>query len=618
MNMKKLNCFLMMVAGMVVSCTTDDGWDEYGDVNNQQTMSGSTVSGGNATTGSALTGSLATFDVAINTASLNETETLPSSSDTYYEDYVETYTPTATLQIAFNGNTATVAGEVDGVTVSTQGAHVTVSSSVKNVAYELSGSTTDGSFKIYSEKKFELVLNGVTITNPSGAAINNQGKRCYVVVNDGTENVLTDGSSYTMVDGEDQKGTLFSEGKLAFSGKGKLQVFAVGKNGIVSDDYVFIRPNTNIYVKSTASNGIKSNDGVIIRGGVVNVEVTADAAKGIKTDGIVQIEGGRVTAITSGGTEYDSDDKEYKGCSGINTDSVMVVTGGEINVKSTGVGGKGIKVDQAMTVSGGVINAIAAGNNLTDRTGSDSGVSAKAIKVDGDLLVEGGQIMARAAAHEAIETKSKLTMNAGSMAAYSSDDAINSASDMVINGGYLYCYSTGNDGLDANGNLTINGGLVVACGTTSPEEGIDAAEGKTLSINGGTVIGIGGGAEAVSGTQQKAVLSGVSVSNGSYLTVKDSSGNNLFAFKVPRSYSGATMQVSSQKFTSGSTYTLGTATTASGNDEFYGYIASATVSGETELGTFTTSTTTSGGMMGGAGGGFPGSMGGGGGRPGGW
>ena len=617
--MKKLSFLsMMMAAGILFSCSTDDGWEEYGDVNNGQPMAGGAVTGGDATTGSALTGTLATFDVVINTESLDETETLPSSSDTYYEDYVETFTPTATLQIAFNGNSATVVGEVDGVTVSTQGAHVTVNSTVKNVAYELSGSTTDGSFKIYSEKKFELILNGVSLTNPAGAAINNQGKRCYVVVNDGTENTLTDGSTYTMVDGEDQKGTLFSEGKLAFSGKGKLLVYAVGKNGIVSDDYVFIRPNTNIYVKSTASNGIKSNDGVIIRGGVVNVEVTADAAKGIKTDGIVQIEGGRVTAITSGGTEYDSEDMEYKGCSGINTDSVMVVTGGEIHVKSTGIGGKGIKVDQTMTVSGGVINAIAAGNNLVDRTGGDSGVSAKAIKVDGDLLVEGGQIMARAAAHEAIETKSTLTVNAGSMAAYSSDDAINSANDMVINGGYLFCYSTGNDGLDANGNLTINGGLVIACGTTSPEEGIDAAEGKTLSINGGTVIGIGGGAEAVSGSQQKTVISGVSVSNGAFLTVKDSSGNNLFAFKVPRAYSGATLQMSSPKFTSGNTYTLSTATSASGNDEFYGYIAGATVSGETALGTFTTSTTTSGGMMGGAGGGFPGGMGGGGGRPGGW
>lgn len=618
--MKKLIYFsLALMTGIAVSCTTNGEWDDYDEyLKNGESIEGGTVTGGNAAAGTALTNELATFDVTLNTTALNETETIPGSSDTYYEDYVETFVPTATIQIAYNGSSVSVAGEAEGVTVTADGGNVTVSSTSKNIAYELSGSTSDGSFKIYSEKKFKLVLNGVDITNPTGAAINNQGKRAYVVVNDGTENTLTDGSSYTMVDGEDQKGTLFSEGKLAFSGTGKLSVYAVGKNGIVSDDYVFIRPNTNIYVKSTASNGIKSNDGIIIRGGVVNVEVTGDASKGLKTDGVVQIEGGRITAITSGGTEYDSDDQEYKGCSAVNTDSIFVMTGGELNVKSTGTGGKGIKVDQTFTISGGTINAIATGSNFTVRTGNDSGVSAKAIKADGDMTIEGGQIMARAASHEAIETKGRLTVNAGSMAAYSSDDAINSAGDMVINGGSVYSYSTGNDGLDANGNLTVNGGLVIGCGTTSPEEGIDAAEGKTMSFNGGTVIGIGGGAESASGSQQKATLSGVSVSNGAYLTVKDASGNNLFAFKVPRAYSGATLQVSSPKFVSGTTYTLSTATSASGSDDyFYGYIANATVSGETQIGTFTTSTTTSGGM-GGSTGGFPGSMGGGSGRPGGW
>ena len=620
--MKKLQVLTMTaLAGVMMSCSTNDGWDDYNDyVNNTQVLPGNNAPNSGTTVGTtALGGTLATFDVTVNTDPIDETETLPSSSDTYYEDYVETYTPTATIQIVYNGSSVTVIGEADGVLVNTDGGDVTVTSSSKNIAYELSGSTTDGSFKIYSEKKFELILNGVEITNPTGAAINNQGKRAYVVVRDGTENTLSDGATYTMVDGEDQKGTFFSEGKLAFSGRGKLSVYAIGKNGIVSDDYVFIRPNTNIYVKSTASNGIKSNDGIIIRGGVVNVEVTAAAAKGIKTDGIVLIEGGRVTAITSGDTEYDSDDMEYKGCAGISTDSIMVMKGGEVYVKSTGVGGKGIKVDQTLTMSDGVVNAIAAGNNLTDRTGSDSGVSAKAIKVDGDMTMDGGQIMARAAAHEAIESKGNLTVNAGSMGAYSSDDAINSAGNMVISGGYIYCYSTGNDGLDANGNLTINGGVVIACGTTSPEEGIDAAEGKTLSINGGTVIGIGGGSEATSGSQLKASPSGISVLGGAYLTVKDASGNNIFAFQVPRTYSNATLQVSSPKFTSGATYTLSTAASASGNNDFYGYIAEATVNNETQLGTFTTSTTTSGGMMGGgAAGGFPGGMGGGGGHPGGW
>ena len=72
--MKKLSFLsMMMAAGILFSCSTDDGWEEYGDVNNGQTMPGGAVTGGDATTGSALTGTLATFDVVINTESLDET-----------------------------------------------------------------------------------------------------------------------------------------------------------------------------------------------------------------------------------------------------------------------------------------------------------------------------------------------------------------------------------------------------------------------------------------------------------------------------------------------------------------------------------------------------------------
>ena len=598
--MKRLAYLIMILsAGIFFSCTTENEWDDYFSIDENINMGGNgggMMPGGTASSGTALTTTLGTFDVTINTSALTETETIPGSTDTYYEDYVETYTPTTTIKIAYNGNSATVSGEAEGVTITKEGADVTVNSTVKNIVYELSGTTSDGSFKIYSEKKFEVILNGVDITNPTGAAINNQGKRMYVVVKDGTTNKLTDGSSYTMVDNEDMKGTLFSEGKLAFSGSGTLSVYSNAKNGIVSDDYVFIRPNTNIYVKSTTNHGIKTNDGVIIRGGVVNVEVSADAAKGINTDGFIQIEGGRVTAITTGGSSYDSDDKEYKGCAGIKSDSIFVISGGEVNVKSTGAGGKGLNSSQTMTISGGTIRAIAAGKNFS--SGNDD-VAAKAIKSAGDMTISGGDIMARSAAHEAIETKGKLTVSAGSIGAYSSDDAINSAGVMTINGGYIFGYSTTNDGIDANGSLTVNGGVLIGCGATAPEEGIDVAERCTFSINGGTVIGIGGGSESISGSQQKAVLSGVTVNNGSYITVKDDSGTNIFAIKMPRAYSRAVMQVSSPKFKSGTTYTMSTATSVSGSDEFFGYYAGATVSSETKLGTFTTSTSSSSGMRGG-------------------
>ena len=56
------------------------------------------------------------------------------------------------------------------------------------------------------------------------------------------------------------KACFFSEGKMLFSGKGSLDVYANCKAGIRSDDYVLFRPGNNIYVKATAGNAIKGND----------------------------------------------------------------------------------------------------------------------------------------------------------------------------------------------------------------------------------------------------------------------------------------------------------------------------------------------------------------------
>ena len=75
---------------------------------------------------------------------------------------------------------------MDGVTVTINGADVIINSSAKKVCYNVSGTTTNGFLKIYSDNKFELNLNGVNITNPDGAAINIQSKkRGYIVLADG-------------------------------------------------------------------------------------------------------------------------------------------------------------------------------------------------------------------------------------------------------------------------------------------------------------------------------------------------------------------------------------------------------------------------------------------------
>lgn len=576
-----LNLFLV-AAFTLVAAACSSGSSDWDDMMDNQS-GGSTASGGSSSSSSTPTtaGDLTTFDIAVDSTALTETETVPSDN----EDYIENNTFSSVINIKYSGTSATVSGSADGVTVTTNGANVSVASTAKNVAYVLSGSTSNGSFKVQSsDKKFEIKLNGVSITNPTGAAINSQsGKRAYIVVADGTSNYLTDGTSYTIPDKEDMKGTIFSEGELLFSGSGKLRISANAKAGISSDDYVMFRPGNNIYVKASAGNAIKGNDAIIIKGGVINVETSAAASKGISSDGYVEMDGGRVTAITTGTGEYDSDEKDVSGCSGVKSDSTFTMNGGELLCKSTGKGGKGISSDQQMIFNGGTVKVITTG---TTYTYGNLDTKAKGIKSDGALAINGGSIMVRAtgdSGSEGIESKSTLTINGGSTEVYAYDDAINSASHMYIKNGYIYTFAINNDGLDANGNLYIQGGTTVAYGTSNPECGLDANEegGYHLIITGGTVIGIGGGTSYPnSSSTQPSIVYGGSVSSGTTIAVNDSKSNNILSLKMGRSYNGtACFLISSPNLTKGSKYTIYTGDTATGTD-WHGMITGATISSE--------------------------------------
>ncbi len=575
--MRNVFRILLMVAAIAVTaaCSTDDDslTENYFGNNEQNNSQSSTEQ----TVNNADLGELTKFDIAIDKTALSESETIPSDD----EDYIENNDFGSTIKITYNGTSATVDGSVSGVEVTVTGADVVVNSTVKGVNYILTGTTSDGMFKIYSEKKFQLTLNGVSIANSDGPAINSQsGKRAYVVLTDGTENSLSDGSTYADAGDEDQKGTFFSEGELLFSGKGSLSVSGNTKAGIASDDYVLFRPGNNIYVKATSGNGIKANDGVVIKGGVINVEVSGTAKKGISCDGFVAISGGRTTLITTGNGEYDSSEMDVNGSSGLKADSTITISGGTLLCKSTGTGGKGISCDQDIVINDGVVKVITTGKTYTYGN-VDS--KPKGIKSDGNLTIKGGSITVRAtgdSGSEGIESKSVLTIEGGSTEVYSYDDAINSASHMYIKGGYIFAYATNNDAIDANGNMYVQGGTTVAYGTTSPECGIDANEegGYSVIVTGGTLIAMGGGTSYPSNqsTQPSLVYGGI-IGNGTTLALYNGTTNILTATSQ-RAYNGtACVLITSPQLVKGGSYTLYSGATATGTD-WYGLITGGSVS----------------------------------------
>ena len=350
-------------------------------------------------------------DIVLDDSELDEgTEWIQNDEDAIdYGDYVENTTWATTVRIAFDGDTAIVTGAPSAVIVTVEGAHVTVTSAAKRVRYIVSGTSADGSIKFYSERKFQLQLNGVDLTNPHGAAINNQcGKSLYVVINADTENVLRDGETYDMVEGEDQKGTLFSEGQILVSGKGALSIYSVGKHCMASDDYVFVRPGCHLYLNSTSGHGIKAKDYVHIKGGVINMEIAADGAKGINCDSLVYITGGRTTILTSGTTKIETDSlgvADSTSCAGVKADYNMTMTGGTLNILCSGDDAKGINASQPFIFSGGELNVVV--------TGKKASVSPKGVKSDTDIIIRGGSFYSCSLNGKAVDADRTLTIDEG-------------------------------------------------------------------------------------------------------------------------------------------------------------------------------------------------------------
>ena len=489
------------------------------------------------------------------------------------------------------------------VNATVSGAHVSIEQlntdavDGDEITYQLSGTSTDGSLTLDGTYKCTIALNGLTLTNPSGAAINiNNKKRIQLSAKKGTENTLTDGA-----DGS-QKACIYSKGQLQLQGNGSLTVAGKTKHGIKSASYVSIK-NLTLNITSTVGDGISceeyllmesgtvtlsgiGDDGlqcdlggetstgqttdhededsgnIYIEGGTLSISTSAAATKGIKADGDVSVSGGDISVRCTGSAAWDSDDSEVKGSTCVSSDGNMTISGGTMTLTNSGAGGKGMKTDGTMTISGeanvsvtssGQIAYCSSTSNTTIRTTTSSSTterlndalktSPKGIKADGTMTISGGTVNVSATYHEGIECKSTLDISGGYVYAYSSDDAINSSSHMTISGGYIMANSSGNDGIDANGNLTITGGNVFAVAARQPEVGLDANTegGYKLYISGGNVVAIGGfesGASISGGTAKSA-----SYSKGSWYGLYNGSAL-AFAFKVPSNSSmGTSMAV---------------------------------------------------------------------------
>ena len=345
-----------------------------------------------------------------------------------------------TIQIVYENEAVRVINPLafEGVGVTVDGADVTVNATteVQDINFKLSGSTTDGMFKIYTVKRYNLILDGVSITNPDGPAINVQSeKKTTVILTEATTNTLTDGVVYAPApDEEDQKAAFFSEAKLVFTGSGSLIINGHGndQHGICSDDEIEVLEGA-ITVNSAVKDGIHANDGLLMTAGTIHVTSSGD---GIDADGgAIDISGGSITM------QLPTADVK-----GLSCDSTLVISGGTINITMNGNQSKAIKNDQAMTLSGGTITIHTTGDAVLEAAGSGFDPSyCTAIKSAGVINLSGATIT--------ITSTGK------------GGKGISSDTDIVMTGGVVHVTTSGNGAVYTN-SLGQLDAYVATCLTT--------------------------------------------------------------------------------------------------------------------------------------------------------
>lgn len=435
-----------------------------------------------------------------------------------------------TVQIDFADRQANINAD-SRVSVVSDGAHVVVSVSdttVCGVHIVLSGSSADGSVKIYGDMPVLLDLGEVQLTSQRGAPINCQSKKRMWVRSENS--VLTDAAKYMAIEGEDCKGTLFSEGQIILWGDNgpKCEIVARGGHGIASDDYIRVLGG-HWFVNST-KDGLHANDKVRMDDGFVSIDAGSDGVD--CKEGSVELYNGEleIRCVDDGISANRPKQKKKKN----NADSTIVAKPQKevranvvvdmcekysiVKIRTTGPKGSGIKADDDVVISSAVdievagdaskcLNAgkcviiestavggarlVASGNVLFDKKKNDTS-SPKGIKVDSLLWISGGDIYVEATnAGEGIESKQQMIIDYGFIRVKAKDDALNAGSSLIINDGEMTFYSLLNDGIDSNGTIEINGGEVTAYGAGVPEAGIDCDLNR-FAINGGVIMGVGG------------------------------------------------------------------------------------------------------------------------------
>ncbi|MFM2229711.1 MAG: hypothetical protein RL607_969 [Bacteroidota bacterium] len=457
-----------------------------------------------------------------------------------YIDFSTTVTNLDKIYIIYNGtDNATIINPYanQGVIITANAGTVTVNatSGIDNLEYNILGSTSNGSLTLTTDKDVNLVLNNVTLTNPSGAAFTLIGGKI-------TNLLLTPNSINTLVDGTASlaNGTLTTDGPITVSNTGTLKITGLKKHGINTSSTISIN-NGTVTVLAATTDGFHS-EGYSQSGGTVTITSLSD---GIDAgNGAVAISNGSLTITSTA-----ADVKALK--TGTNTISF---TGGAFNATVSGAQSKAISAKGNITFDGGTFTISLSGATVLVASGTgfdpsyptgvksdaiitinngnftitttSTATGAKGFSSNSEIIVNGGTINVTTAGGGANYTNTLGVADSYSTAAFSAD------TNITINGGTLTLTNTGADGknISADVNVTIaNGNLTLTnsggAGKGIKADGIIAVNGGTTTINlsGATVLTASGSGNNPGYPTGIKATSQVQINNGTLTIVGTSS-----------------------------------------------------------------------------------------------
>lgn len=283
--------------------------------------------------------------------------------------------------------------------------------------------------------------------------------------------------------------------------------------------------SSELLEESASSKGIKANTGIIIEGGILNINSCDDS---LHTNDSLIIDGGALE-IQSG------DD-------GIHSDNTLEINGGNINVSKSY---EGIE-SESITINDGEIYV----------TSSDDGINASGSSTSEEMTPPSGNNTPDSS-QNSDGTSSK--MQGTGQGAGSGMPGIGESSGtgvLTINGGFITVDASG-DGIDVNGCATMTGGTVIVNGPENNGNGALDYDG-TFEVSGGVLIAAGstGMAQAPSDGSSinsiKLTLSSQSAEN--IVRIEDEDGNEIVTFAPAKQY--ASIVIASSEFETGSTYNV--------------------------------------------------------------